>query len=83
MPNLIPGDLAIAGFVAQLPDGLDHVQHAACRRGLPAIDHSTARLDRQVAFEREVGLLKKIFVVSAAKTEIFDLDHHHRDVIII
>src|SRR5215470_16382342 len=77
------GDLALAGFTADLAHGFDHVQHAARRRRLAAIDHAAARLNRQITFECEVGLFKECFVVSTTEAEIFDLDHHDRDVIVV
>src|SRR5258706_601901 len=75
--------LALAAFAANLPDGFDHVEHAAGGRRLATVDHAAAGLDRQIAFEREVGLLEKGFVVAAAKTQIFALDHDTRDVFIV
>ena len=57
-------------FAADLPDGFDDVQHAAGGRRLAAVDHAAAGLDRQVAFEREIGFLEEGFVV----TRSFSLD---------
>src|SRR6266576_5583332 len=68
--------LPLAAFAANLADGLQHVQHAAGGRWLTAVDHAAAGLNRQIALESEIGFLEERLVVSPAKTQVFDLDHH-------
>src|SRR6266478_6525258 len=60
--------LPFAAFTADLTHGFEHVQHAARRRRLAAVDHAPARLDRQIAFEGEVGLFEERFVVSTTES---------------
>src|SRR4029434_2538173 len=75
--------LAIAALAANLPDGFEHVQHAAGGRRLAAVDHAAAGLDRQIAFERKIGFFEERLVVSPAKAQVFDLNHHDRNIIVV
>src|SRR4029453_417369 len=77
------GHLTITTFAANLPHGFKDMQHAAGRRWLAAVDHTAAGLDRQVAFESEIGFLEKCLVVSSAKTQIFYLNHDDGNVVIV
>src|SRR6185295_3163229 len=77
------GYLAVAAFAANLPYGFDDVQHTAGGRRLAAVDHAAAGLDRQIAFECEVGILEKGLVVAPAEAEIFDLNHDDGNIVVI
>ena len=59
------------------------MQHAAGRRRLAAVDHAAAGLNRQIAFEGEVGLFEECLIVFAAEAEIFDLEHDDGNVVVI
>jgi len=73
----------LAGSIDKQRQPIEHVQHAAGSRRLAAVDHAAAGLDRQIAFEREIGFLEERLVVSAAKAQVFDLNHHDRNIIVV
>src|SRR5690349_24790140 len=59
------------------------MQHAARGGRLAAVDHAAAGLNRQIAFEGEIGALEKRFIVAPAKAEIFDLNHYDRNIVVV
>src|SRR5215813_12853589 len=75
--------LTLTALAANLAHRFEHVQHAAGRGRLAAIDHAAAGLDWQIAFERKVGPFEECLVVSAAEAEVFDLNHDDRDVVVV
>src|SRR5207237_3208668 len=75
--------LPLAAFTADLAHGFEHVQHAAGRRWLAAVDHAAAGLNRQIAFEGEVGFFEECLIVFAAEAEIFDLEHDDGNVVVV
>ena len=50
---------------------------------MATVDHAAAGLNGQVAFESEIGFLEKSFIVLAAKSKIFNLNHDDRNVVVV